>query len=720
MAAPRFLLKMDLATVHPLQLQGRPVHAMHDRLTELLLGRGRGETETLFAEPVGGTGAISWYGQGNGDPRPLASLSASRRAEAEGRLRRHLDAITPLLDDPDAGPLLKRALVLADTDSIVVLDDSVVLTGWGLAPPDIGGDEAAQAAQIRRILGPYSARLAAADDRFFAATPVARPNASLGGPPIPPPVAGPGPLGPPPTPPMPPIRPPGPPPAGTAGGSGRAFWLVPLLIAVALIFLCLGFWAAWAHFVRDMAGRQVTAPIADETATRNAIRQQRETNETLERELERARRAAAQPNVCTPEGPLGIQPSPERQPVRPEAVPPSVPRQQGQAVPPFTGSLAQLLEYATVMVAGSGPRGIGHGSGFFVSGDTIMTNAHVVEHADPGQIYVMSTALGRALQAQLVAISRPAGGGDIEPGQPDFAILRLTQPVSGAQPLALTRSAEKLTDVVAAGYPASVVRVEGGMRDLQEGRLGQPPELVLTRGNISTIQRLDTGLVVMPHSADISPGNSGGPLVDTCGRVVGINTFVSRATSVADRVKYAQKADSMLPWLTQQNVPVQEREGTCQPALPTLPALPPGAGGMPASPPASGPPPGGPPASGPPASGPPTSGPPTSGPPAGGPPTSGPPASGPPASGPPAGGPPAGGPPASPSVRGASPPGAPPATGPAAGPSAAPPAGPPLGAPAAPSPGTPGAAPPAGPSGAAPAPAPAITPPAGSPAGNAL
>ncbi len=666
MAAPRFLLKTDLATVHPLQLQGRPVHAMYDRLAELLRSRGGGGAETLFAEPVGGAGAVSWYGEGNGDPRPMASLSASRRTEAEGRLKRHLDAITPLLDDPEAGPLLKRALVLADTDSIVALDDSVVLTGWGLAPPDIGGDEAAQAAQIRRTLGPYSARLAAADDGFFTTAPNAIPGAR----PIAPPLAPPSPVSPPPVPPVPPIRPPGPPAAGSADGSGRAFWLVPLLIAVALLFLCLGFWAAWAHFVRDMAGRQVTAPIADEAATRNAIRQQRETNETLERELERARRAAAQPNVCTPDGPLGIQPSPERQPVRPEAVPPSVPQQQGQTVPPFNGSLAQLLEHATVMVVGAGPQGIGHGSGFFVSGDTIVTNAHVVEHADPAQIYVMSTSLGRALPAQLVTTSRPAGGADVEPGQLDFAILRLNQPVPGAQPLALTRSAEKLTDVVAAGYPASVVRVEGGMRELQEGRLGQPPELVLTRGNISTIQRLDSGLVVMPHSADISPGNSGGPLVDTCGRVVGINTFVSRATSVADRVKYAQKADSMLPWLTQQNVQVQEREGACQPALPTLPALPPGAGGTPGSGPGA-----------------PPSATPTT-----------PPAGTPPAAAPPTGSPPAGSPPA-----------------------AAPPAAAPPGAtPPVPSPATLGPAAPAGPPAAAPGSAPSTTPPAGSPAGNAL
>jgi S1-C subfamily serine protease len=715
MAAPRFLLKTDLATVHPLQLQGRPVHAMYDRLSELLRSRGGGGAEGLFAEPVGGAGAISWYGEGNGDPRPMASLSASRRTEAEARLRRQLDAITPLLDDPESGPLLKRALVLPDTASIVVLDDSVILTGWSLAPPDIGTDDAALAAQVRRTLGPYSARLAAADDGFFAANPVPRP--------IPPPVARPGPVAPPPVPPVPPGRPPGPQAAGAAdsGGSGRAFWLVPLLIAVALLFLCLGFWAAWAHFVRDMAGRQVTAPIADEAATRNAIRQQRETNETLERELERARRAAAQPNVCTPDGPLGIQPSPERQPVRPEAVPPRVPQQQGQTVPPFSGSLAQLLEHATVMVVGAGPRGVGHGSGFFVSGDTIVTNAHVVEHADPAQIYVMSTSLGRALPAQLVTTSRPAGGGDIEPGQPDFAILRLSQPVPGAQPLALTRAAEKLTDVVAAGYPASVVRVEGGMRDLQEGRLGQPPELVLTRGNISTIQRLDTGLVVMPHSADISPGNSGGPLVDTCGRVVGINTFVSRATSVADRVKYAQKADSMLPWLTQQNVQVQEREGTCQPALPTLPAMPPGAGGTQVPGPAPGSAPGTPPnATSPNAT--PIPAPGSTTPPSGQPAPSGGAIPGPATpSPPPAGASPGGSPAAGTPPTGTPPTGTPPTGTPPIGtpPIGTPPTGaPPAATPATPAPATIGPTVPANPSGAVPAPS--TTPPAGSPAGNAL
>jgi S1-C subfamily serine protease len=335
---------------------------------------------------------------------------------------------------------------------------------------------------------------------------------------------------------------------------------------------------------RDLAGRQQTVSIVDDAATRNAIRLQRETNEALERDLERMRRLAATPNVCTPEGPLGLNPPPERQPVRPEAVPPAIPQRQGEAPRPFSGSLAQLLEHATVMIASAGPAGIGHGSGFFIAGDLVLTNAHVVQQADPNQIFVMSRAMGRAVKAQLVSMTRGAGGGPVEPGMLDVALLRLPEAVAGAQPLALTPTADKLLDVVAAGYPASVVQVEQGMQELQQGRLGTPPELVLTRGSISTIQRLENGLVVMPHSADISPGNSGGPLVDTCGRVVGINTFVSYATQVADRVKYAQKTENLLPWLQQQNIPVTVKADACQPVVPGLPATPQPPANAPATP----------------------------------------------------------------------------------------------------------------------------------------
>ena len=577
MAAPRLLLKTDLAGLQPLILRGQPVQALYQRLADQLAAKGA--PAALFAEPISGAGAISWYGEAAGEPQPLPSLSSARRSEAEAALTRQLQALEPLLDDAEIGPLLRRALVLANADSILVLDGQIILTGWGLAPRDIAEDQAALAGQMRRVLGPYSQRLGAAPDNFLAAGPIpvqAPPPAAA--PPAMPARAAP----PTPPPPLPPVPAMAPAPRQPMGGS--AVWLIPLLALVALIFLALGFWLAWTHLQRDLAGREISVSVVDDAATRNAIRLQRETNEALERDLERMRRLAATPNVCTPEGPLGLNPPPERQPVRPEAVPPAVPQQQGEAPRPFNGSLAQLLEHATVMIASAGPAGIGHGSGFFISGDTILTNAHVVQQADPNQIFVMSRAMGRAVKAQLVSMTRGAGGGAVEPGMPDFALLKLPQAVPGAQPLALTPTADKLLDVVAAGYPASVVQVEQGMQELQQGRLGTPPELVLTRGSISTIQRLENGLIVMPHSADISPGNSGGPLVDTCGRVVGINTFVSFATQVADRVKYAQKTESLLPWLQQQNVQAATQAEACQPVTPGLPATPQPPAAAPATP----------------------------------------------------------------------------------------------------------------------------------------
>ncbi len=544
MAAPRLLLKTDLAGLQPLLLRGQPVQALHQRLTDQLTARGA--PAALFAEPITGAGAISWYGEAAGEPQPLPTLSSARRAEAEAALTRQLQALEPLLDDAEIGPLLRRALVLPGADSILVLDGQIILTGWGLAARDIAEDPAALAGQLRRIMGPFSQRLASAPDGFLTNAAMAAPGPKPAAAPPPPAARA---ASPPPPPPPAPVM-------ATAPRApfGGAAWLVPLLALVALIFLALGFWLAWMQMQRDLAGRQQTVSIVDDAATRNAIRLQRETNEALERDLERMRRLAATPNVCTPEGPLGLNPPPERQPVRPESVPPAIPQRQGEAPRPFSGSLAQLLEHATVMIASAGPAGIGHGSGFFIAGDLVLTNAHVVQQADPNQIFVMSRAMGRAVKAQLVSMTRGAGGGPVEPGMLDVALLRLPEAVAGAQPLALTPTADKLLDVVAAGYPASVVQVEQGMQELQQGRLGTPPELVLTRGSISTIQRLENGLVVMPHSADISPGNSGGPLVDTCGRVVGINTFVSFATQVADRVKYAQKTESLLPWLQQQNV----------------------------------------------------------------------------------------------------------------------------------------------------------------------
>ena len=83
-----------------------------------------------------------------------------------------------------------------------------------------------------------------------------------------------------------------------------------------------------------------------------------------------------------------------------------------------------------------------------------------------------------------------------------------------------------LSDVVAAGYPSIAIAQDRNLRRLAAGDLKAAPEVVLTKGTVSAVQNKERNTPMVLHSADISAGNSGGPLIDSCGRVVGINTYI--------------------------------------------------------------------------------------------------------------------------------------------------------------------------------------------------
>lgn len=71
---------------------------------------------------------------------------------------------------------------------------------------------------------------------------------------------------------------------------------------------------------------------------------------------------------------------------------------------------------------------------------------------------------------------------------------------------------------------------------------------------------------IITHSASISPGNSGGPLVDACGRAVGVNTFISYDGESAQRLNFSLDANSAAEFLDRNGVTPTVDAGQCLPA----------------------------------------------------------------------------------------------------------------------------------------------------------
>ena len=67
---------------------------------------------------------------------------------------------------------------------------------------------------------------------------------------------------------------------------------------------------------------------------------------------------------------------------------------------------------------------------------------------------------------------------------------------------------------------------------------------------------------IILHSADISAGNSGGPLVDSCGRAVGINTFIA-TNQQATKANYALGASWLAAFLRSAKTPIDWRADAC-------------------------------------------------------------------------------------------------------------------------------------------------------------
>ena len=136
----------------------------------------------------------------------------------------------------------------------------------------------------------------------------------------------------------------------------------------------------------------------------------------------------------------------------------------------------------------------GFGSGFFVSSDTVITNAHVIAG---NEVVTLLRGSSYSRTARVQSVSHEI----------DLAVLKLDIADFDQVVLALADPHDVTigSDVVAIGSPRGLANT-------------------VTRGIVSAVREVNNVNMVQTDAA-INPGNSGGPLLDRRGRVLGVNTM---------------------------------------------------------------------------------------------------------------------------------------------------------------------------------------------------
>jgi hypothetical protein len=195
----------------------------------------------------------------------------------------------------------------------------------------------------------------------------------------------------------------------------------------------------------------------------------------------------------------------------------------------------------------------GSGSGFVVAPNLVVTAAHVVSAArarpDFGVAIVPPQGTG-LLPAHVISYSPMtelallefSGGGDLSP-----VTISTVEPHTG-------------DTVVALGYPDVDYQGATGADLLRP----QPPSR--TSGEVASLRdRAPTGdpIPTINHTAVISSGSSGGPLVDDCGRVIGVNSWHVSGADTRETRGVATRVAQLLQFLDAAGVSPSLAEDRC-------------------------------------------------------------------------------------------------------------------------------------------------------------
>jgi len=176
------------------------------------------------------------------------------------------------------------------------------------------------------------------------------------------------------------------------------------------------------------------------------------------------------------------------------------------------GQLAEQLRRSTVQVASSSADGRGQGSGIIIRSDgAIVTNAHVANPERSRRVAGHSRLVVRLWDGS----SFPASL-QVRNARRDLAVLQI--PTTGLTPATLANSENLRVGelVMAVGNPFGFI---GAVTTGIVHAIGRRPGLGPTKWIQAEVQ--------------LAPGNSGGPLADARGNVVGVNTMVAGGLGLA-------------------------------------------------------------------------------------------------------------------------------------------------------------------------------------------